>query len=548
MTETIELATDAPAATGGPEAAYAGRTEPWYGPICVEGMTSGDGREFGVGKLTWQDPPLPLRWNKEDSHGGTPSTVAVNVGRIDRVWREGNQIMATGVFNLDEPDGMRAFSLVQGKFLRGISIDADSINSADVELVWGDGKDPADAKDTDVMSVLFGKPEKTIYHGGRIRAATLCDIPAFPEAFVVLGQAAVTAALEARIATVGDVIHTTATTDGPWDAAVAERNLPAKLEIAGLRAAYAYVDPSACSDGNCPKTAGKFIHHEVDDAGTVGPANLTACASGIGIIHGARGGTSIADDDRRAVYDHLAAHLRDAGRIPTPFLSNDVIVAAAFADDWRPPSDWFDDPVLNVPVALTITEAGRVYGHAALWNQCHIGSVGECVTPPQEHEYPYFMTGEVVCAGGERVPVGQITMGTGHAPLTVGASAAAEHYDNTGTAIADVSVGADQHGIWIAGALRRGASIAEVSALRAAGQVSGDWRRIAGQLRLVGLLAVNVPGFPIPRQRARVASGSVASLVAAGIMESHGPTEEQLQQAGMRALREQIMRRVGLPV
>jgi hypothetical protein len=55
-----------------------------------------------------------------------------------------------------------------------------------------------------------------------------------------------------------------------------------------------------------------------------------------------------------------------------------------------------------------------------------------------------------------------------------------------------------------------------VHELRASGKVSGDWRRIGGQLRLVGLLAVNVPGFPIPRPQARVASGAPLALLAAG--------------------------------
>jgi hypothetical protein len=43
-----------------------------------------------------------------------------------------------------------------------------------------------------------------------------------------------------------------------------------------------------------------------------------------------------------------------------------------------------------------------------------------------------------------------------------------------------------------------------------ASDVSGDWRRIGGNLELVAVLAVNVPGFP--KIRVRELEGLVASL------------------------------------
>jgi hypothetical protein len=99
------------------------------------------------------------------------------------------------------------------------------------------------------------------------------------------------------------------------------------------------------------------------------------------------------------------------------------------------------------------------------------------------------------------------------------ASKAAEHYDNTGSSVADVVVGNDEIGIWVAGAIRPHAEAGRVHDLRAAGRVSGDWRRIGGELRMVGLLGVNVPGFAL-RTRARVASGVPQALIAAGLMTS----------------------------
>jgi 2'-5' RNA ligase len=193
-----------------------------------------------------------------------------------------------------------------------------------------------------------------------------------------------------------------------------------------------------------------------------------------------------------------------------------AVAAAAVLDERRPPASWFADPELREPTGIVVDDEGRVLGHAATWQSCHIGFGDQCVTPPHEADHPYFLTGEVVTADGGRVAVGQVTLGTGHAPLNLGATRAAEHYDDTGSVVADVACGNDEHGIWVAGAVRPGVEPSRVAELRASGQLSGDWRRIGGQLRLVALLAVNVPGFPVPRPRARVASGDTQALVAAG--------------------------------
>jgi hypothetical protein len=106
-------------------------------------------------------------------------------------------------------------------------------------------------------------------------------------------------------------------------------------------------------------------------------------------------------------------------------------------------------------------------------------------------------------------------------------------------------VGNDAHGIWVAGAIRPGADPLKVYELQAAGQVSGDWRRIGGQLRLVGLLAVNVPGFPVPRMRARVASGQPQALVAAGRPQvAWGLSEGDAERWAMRIVMDMFKRRV----
>lgn len=197
-----------------------------------------------------------------------------------------------------------------------------------------------------------------------------------------------------------------------------------------------------------------------------------------------------------------------------------TLVAAGTIPDDAPPADWFHNPELAALTPLTVTAEGRVFGHAAGWNSCHTGFPGRCVPAPRSSDgsYGYFTVGAVLTAEGHTVPVGALTVKTDHADTDprVTAAKAMDHYANTGACAALVSAGEDEHGIWVAGYVPPGTPPENVLALRAH-PLSGDWRPIGGQLRMVGALAVNQPGFAI----ARVASGRVVALVAAG---SHAVT------------------------
>jgi len=191
-----------------------------------------------------------------------------------------------------------------------------------------------------------------------------------------------------------------------------------------------------------------------------------------------------------------------------------AFIAAAELDDELPPVEWFQPPPLTAATPVTITDDDEFTAHLATWDTCHVGISGGCTTPPHSaHEYAYFRTGEMLTAGGP-VPVGQITMDTGHADTDLGPNATVAHYDNTGTVVADVAAGEDEHGIWVHGMLRPGLSPEQRRALRA-GSLSGDWRRIGGNLELVAALVVNVPGFPVPRPQLAASAGIETALVAA---------------------------------
>ena len=204
-----------------------------------------------------------------------------------------------------------------------------------------------------------------------------------------------------------------------------------------------------------------------------------------------------------------------------PAQENDSEALVASAAPVEPPKDWFFHPEADGPTALTITDEGQVYGHLATWDTCHVADpsgAGVCVMAPKNTSgYAYFHTGAVKTAEGVLVPTGTIRFNTGHASMRSKADDAAAHYDNTGLAGADIHVTDGKYGIWVSGALRPGVTADQIRTLRAS-PLSGDWRYVGGKLELVGALAVNLPGFPIPRTRGLVASGEIQGLVAAGMI------------------------------
>lgn len=496
--EKVTLATDSPTPTGGVGSVgntnlpattaspqFAGQTAAWEGILLVEGVVTGDGREFSVGSLTWPDPMatlMPISWQKAAIGGHDGSVV---VARIDQVWRDPADptiIRASGVFDLGSPDGAEAYRQVKECFMKGVSVDVDSVKDSDVEFVYPvddtaseDGD--AAAADEDSLMMLFGPPpEKQIFHAGRIRGATLVALPAFVEAQITLvdQQPALTASA-GSVCRQLNKIAPHMRRDGEFDVALGARQIGITLSSVAIKMSYA---------------------------------------------------------QRQALHAHLAEHMRELSLTPQPFsleaMSDEVRMqlGAKVTESQalsRPPGFFFDDPQLVVPTPLTVEkhESGyyRVYGHAGTFGTCHIGYPGACVTVPFETEHSYFLLGDVDTTDGSRA-IGSITLGTGHASTDPSASlqATMAHYDNTGTAVADVACGNDAIGVWVNGYIRPGTPEAKITELKAA-KISGDWRPLGGKLRLVAMLAVNVPGFPVPRTTIRMDHGKQLALLAAGIVQ-----------------------------
>lgn len=179
--------------------------------------------------------------------------------------------------------------------------------------------------------------------------------------------------------------------------------------------------------------------------------------------------------------------------------SRDVALVASAAADFRPrvyPAKFFADPKLDGPTLPTMDDDGRIFGHLACFGECHRSIQSQCVMAPRSRSnYAQFHTSPAVrLDDGSSLPVGRLTVGTGHASDRLGGAAAMAHYDNTGACFALVRVGEDDHGVWFSGVAHPAATTEQIEAGITA-PLSGDWRNFGQGLELVAALAVNTPGF-----------------------------------------------------
>lgn len=561
-------------------------SEEWHSLLVPEGVRSGDGREFAPNSIDWRELPLPLMREVVSTHGGMTSET-VRTGDITRIERIDSEVHGWGNWH-DTPEGEAHRQFVAGG-RRGVSIDGDNTTENDIEYIYPDGLDP------DSDEAMMAMPEVILYHYARIMGVTDVPFPAFQEAYIELVNgdeemvptgAPVTGsgegdapeefvnsgamiALSPDPATIqrlslgpdlgleDDDLHLTLRylgNVGEADPAMREQAIAAATELASgidpieteafaaalfdptgdepavvmlidsddVRALEASIDPNLAAAES--HTFNPHLTLEYPDSASFGDAFQRAIER-VGPIRFDRVRVAWGDENQ---YFPLGGEPADEP------VEDDELLASAFPT--TPDASWFEDPQLNGPTPWTVDDDGRVYGHLALHGTCHIGVAGTCMTPPREADYSYFRTGSIRCSSGEDVAVGQITLGTSHAPKTAHQFAAAEHYDHTGTAAADVACGTDRWGIWVAGAARPHLTDEQVRELRA-GAISGDWRKFGTGLRLVAALMVNVPGFPIPRASTFTHRGEQTALVASGIVTEPAPLARSQQYYKDRALR-----------
>jgi hypothetical protein len=196
--------------------------------------------------------------------------------------------------------------------------------------------------------------------------------------------------------------------------------------------------------------------------------------------------------------------------------TRDAALVAAATAEFRPrvyPATMFANPALTAPTPVTMDAEGRIFGHIACFGACHRSIQSQCVLAPHSpSDYAMFHTSPAVrLDDGTSVPVGRLTVGTGHAPDSYSGAPAKAHYDNTGTCFALVRAGEDEHGIWVSGVSAPWATREQIEE-GLASPLSGDWRDFGKGLDLIAALAVNTPGFAVRGRDG--ADGRPAALVA----------------------------------
>jgi hypothetical protein len=127
---------------------------------------------------------------------------------------------------------------------------------------------------------------------------------------VLVGAGEMTGTLAAKSAKEAIAVHHTGTDKGAWDGGEQVRRAKEGQTAGYYGRIFAYREDNA---DPTLKGSYKLPHHEVSGSGDPGAANVKGCIAAIGALNGARGGADIPASERKAVYAHLAAHLKDAG-------------------------------------------------------------------------------------------------------------------------------------------------------------------------------------------------------------------------------------------
>lgn len=550
------------------------KTLPLHSVLVIEGQKTSDNRLIKPNALTWRTLPIPLMWQREHLGRHMGSVV---VGRIDEIWRQEDEVWGRGVFDLGSEEGREAARQVAEGFQRGVSIDMEVFEDELVE----EGEDMMQVVSSGrVMGLtLVAFPA---FPGAAIALADR-EIPPDTEDGRPL-------ALPVEAAHAHNTTEPFAVTEKPWNGSTSRfTDEQWKMATAGCEEVNTDSPKSDCylphhePDGtvsrrgvhnaaarfnqtrrrNKDKARSHLASHYRRDLKEPVP-NILEATSLVASARRLPPPSWFSNPDLRAptpitvtrdgrIYGHAAlwgtCHIARADVCITPprsrasyayFLTGETEVAeidpvVASGNPAKDPAlesggiiksgeshlvgEHGPEPVINVmsggqviKIDGTITDPEALARH-----------VTEALTASSRSPSPASTSDEdCPCVG---IPTGPITLGTHHAPLAASAESAKSHYDNSGAAVADVAVGEDAFGIWVSGALRPGISESARAQLRGS-SLSGDWRRVGGNLELVALLAVNVPGFPVPRLATSRYNQVQTSLVAAGIPREEPVDEE----------------------
>lgn len=240
--------------------------------IATMDVVDSDGDIVLPGSLDGKIAPLVPAHNQ--------SSVPLGKAQIEE---KGNQAIAKGQFNLEVGPALDWFKAIKFDIANGPALQE-----------WSWGYFPIDA---------------SFEQRDGVEVRLLKDIDVHEISPVLRGASVGTRTISAKSATKS---HKTDTSDAPWDAG--SNLLRLKDDFKANEDLFAWDD-------------GEFVgfpHHFVDHDGNPGAASTRACLAGIAVINGSRGAwAGKLPIDSKAVYDHLAGHLKDAG-IDAPELTDDV--------------------------------------------------------------------------------------------------------------------------------------------------------------------------------------------------------------------------------
>lgn len=195
--------------------------------------------------------------------------------------------------NMETEAGRDAFSNVAGDFVREWSV---GFNIPKDEDITHEGSDVStvirrisNLDWVEVSSVIRGASPSTATVAAKTSPATTESKGAIPS-------------------------HLTAWVEDAWDASLMRGRIKGGAGI--LRASHAWVDPEGDPE---LKASYKYLHHHVGRNGKGGAANVRAVTTALANLNARK--TSIPENDRRGVFNHLARHLREAGRKPSELRS-----------------------------------------------------------------------------------------------------------------------------------------------------------------------------------------------------------------------------------
>lgn len=522
---------------------------PVHGVATIEGRPTGDGRGFRVGATVIPPLPAPLGFEYEYGHGGDNSK-AVVVGRIDEMWREEMpdgtaEVRYRGVIMPHKPYANLALEGITDGSLTGVSVKVDSVAmdvteererfiaelKADRERMVKAGEadegpyEPTDEELEALVDAFVGDGTQPVtwFSEMRPRNFDIVHMPAFVEGYIGLGHA-----FESDLS---DEDRAALTACGCYQPAEGDEPgvIRGEDEVEGALAASATFAPGT-KDGpgwvTHPRATARIRRYWVSGKGAAkirwgAPGDFNRCRAQLAkyVANPEWLAGLCANMHKEALGfwpgEHrggVAASAASAERAPLFVLVDEetepqAIVAGA-GSDWPDffPAAAFRNPNLTEETPITFTPDGRVYGHLATWTACHVGMDGFCQNPPaSKADYAHFRKGLLDTDEGE-MRVGTLTYGIGHASLGASKEAAVRHYDKPNAVRAYVATGEDAIGIWFAGVLKPGLTKKQIGEFKALGAVSGDWRYVGRDLELIGVTAVNVPGFQIARKVALVAA------------------------------------------